>query len=256
MLRCLLAAGAISTGAPLRTTDQVQSVLQRYVTDYSRDPRIQDVTFGIQVDARTWTIEARKAANGKRAFATLASGSPRIPTFVWKMTEATFNKIASGETSAITASGKARSSDPAPLELVNVNGFSPGSDWAQGVFRPLIHHFWTMGQPEVVRFGFDKSRVVHGGRAVPTLYAPGVRTSWYGLLKGDHINKDPRSQKDPWETAFFIIKGGTAQGRVGETIVKLESSTMIHVPPDTIHEFWNDGDVPAEMIMVTFGKDS
>jgi mannose-6-phosphate isomerase-like protein (cupin superfamily) len=214
------------------------------------------VVFGVQVENDAWTVTANRSAEGKAAAAHLTKGAPAIPTFVWAMSRETFDKITSGQMSAITASAKAFSRESAPLEVETLNGFKPTKDWAQTVMRPLYFHFWTMGQPEVAQFGFDRSRLVHGGRAIPAVYAPGIRTSWYGILKGDHINKDPRSQKDPWSSAFFIIKGGTGGARIGDEVIKLEDNSMIHVPPQTEHEFWNNGDVPAEMIMVTYGTES
>lgn len=257
MLRLLVIAatmGMMGTAAGAATA--VESALQRYVDDYARDPHIQDVVFGIKVDAEAWTVTAQRPSSGDPASARLTKGAPTVPAIVWEMTRETFDKLVGGQMTAMTASGKARSSDYAPLEVRPINGFRPTSVWGQEVFRPLIFHFWTLGQPEIVRFGFDKSRLVHGGRAIPAVYAPGIRTSWYGILKGDHINKDPRSQKDPWSSAFFIIRAGTAEARIGDKTIKLEDNSMVHVPPNTVHEFWNNGDVPAEMIMVTFGKDS
>lgn len=235
---------------------EVETALQRFVDDYAVDPNIQEITFGVDVDGERWTVAARPGTGSEAASAVLSRGLPDTSTFVWTTDRATFERIASGTMSATTAISAAFASDKRPLELKFIHDFKADAEFYQNVFRPLLFHFWTTGQPEIHRFGFDQSRVVHGGHAVPTLYFPGIRSGWYGILPGDHVNQDPRSWTDPWNAMFFIIKGGSAKARIGDKVIDLQDSTMIHVPPNTRHEFWNPGDEPAEMIMVTFGDQS
>lgn len=255
-LMLLMGVAMAEAVQPAGGSEEVERALQRFVDDYRQDQQIQDITFGVEVAGESWTVTARRPQANQPASASLTPGVPQVPTFVWAMDRPTFDAIAGGRMSAMTAMASARSSDPRPLEVRMINGFNGDNAFGQNVFRPLAFHFWTIGRPEIVRFGFDRSRLVHGGRAIPGMYAPGIRTSWYGLLPGDHINEDPRSQLDPWTSLFFIIRGGSARARIGDTEIALEDNSMIQVPPQTRHEFWNPGTVPAEMIMVTFGQNS
>jgi hypothetical protein len=255
-----LIAGVATMAIPLEAAQaqpqDVEAGLRRLVEDYREDPNIQDVTFGVEVAGEAWTVAARRPAGGSPASVTLTRGEPQVPTFVWTTDRETFEKLVRGRMSAATAMAQAFHTDVTPLRVRTVHGFTTNNDFSQNVFRPLIFHFWTMGRPEVAPLGFDYSRLVHGGRAVIGAYAPGIRSSWYGILPGDHINADPRSQTDPWTSLFFIIRGGSAQARIGDQVIDLRDNTMIHVPPETHHEFWNRGTVPAEMIMFTFGRNS
>jgi uncharacterized RmlC-like cupin family protein len=114
-------------------------------------------------------------------------------------------------------------------------------------------HFWTRGLPEIVGFGPDtRSRLVHGAQAKVLYYEKGLRSGWYQIRKGQHVNADPGDQKNPFPTLVIMIKG-TAKARIGGKPIELKPGTCLHIPRGVTHEFWNDRDEPAECIIVMFG---
>lgn len=227
-------------------SEETESILQRLVDDYASDAQREAAIFAVTVGEDVWTIEATSAG------ATLSRGAPRIPTFSYKTDVKTLSAIAGGRMNGLTAMGQARSSDATPLTLEMLAGFRPGPEF-RSIFLSTTSHFWSMGQPEVTRFGFDHARTIHGGEAVATYYEPGFRSAWYGILPGQHINADKRDQSNDFGSLFVIVKAGTARARIGGKEMELTDSTSIFVPAGMTHEFWNPGGKPAEMIMLAFG---
>jgi mannose-6-phosphate isomerase-like protein (cupin superfamily) len=135
------------------------------------------------------------------------------------------------------------------------NGYRPGGDFAAR-FRSFSFHFFTPGKPEVVPMGVDHSRLTHGAQAVVGYYAEGLRTAWFTIKPGQHANEDPRSRTDPWMTLMFVVEGGSAKAQIGQETIEMNSRSMIFIPPETEHHFWNPGDRAAEVIMVVFGKEA
>lgn len=233
----------------------VEAEIARLADDYARDPMLRSGVFGIRVDGETWTVSARRATSDEPASVTVTPGEPTTPAFIFETDADSFDRIRRGEVTAYTSMAKAFDTDAAPMEIRFTDGAQPNAELFEAI-RSVAFHFWTTGAPEILQLGFDQSRTVHGGQGTIGYYAPGIRTGFAGVLPGQHVNSDPRSQKDPWTTIFYVIKGGTTKGRIGEAVIDLQDGTMIFVPPNTRHEFWNPGDQPAEMIMVIFGSEA
>src|SRR3546814_11132376 len=101
-----------------------------------------------------------------------------------------------------------------------------GADYTDRVRRELIpawFRFFTTGTPEIVKFGFGHGRQVHGGHAVPLYYGEGLRTAWYGLKPGMHVNREPGDQVNEFDS-IFVILARSEERRVGKECVSTFSS--------------------------------
>ncbi len=156
-----------------------------------------------------------------------------------------------GELSARTAMGRARMSDPAPLDI----GIPPGG-WtpeAQGVLLPFTFHFWNRSWPEVTRFGDGTTRLVHGGGAAILYYQPGLRTAFYQLEPGMHVNEQAAQQTNPFPSLFVVIRG-TIEARLDGRPGTLQEGEAVLVPTGMTHEFFVGAGGYGEMIMIAFGE--
>lgn len=134
-----------------------------------------------------------------------------------------------GELSALTAMGQARSSDPTPL----IPRIGPRLREAPDpglVFRRLAFHFWNREWPEVIPFGEQATRLVHGGNAAVFIYDKEFRTAWYQLKPGMHINADPKDQTNDFPQ-LVIVTRGRLKGRFdGQERVLTEGQAILIAP--------------------------
>ncbi len=232
-------------------------ILKSFVEDFRTDPAAgARSVFGITVQGSTpqeWhvVVSGRKDAGG-RYEVDLRNGLPPEPAAVYATDLGTLQKIDRGEMNALTAMGKARSSDPAPMDITFMPGFQPGEDFVAG-FLPLTFHFWTRGFPEIVNFGPTAGREVHGATMVVLYYQEGLRSAWAQVRKGQHVNADPRDQVNPFPTMLIGLRG-RAMAKIAGVEKILEAGQMVFIPPGTAHEAWNPFDEPAEVILLMFGK--
>lgn len=244
--------------APARTTGArpVGEILKSYVEDFRSDPAAAAKTvFGISVKGAAepdWSVvvTGRKDASG-RLEVELRKGLPPEPAFVYTTDAATMDKIDRGEMNALTAMGKARESDPAPMDISFTPGFQPGEDFL-AAFLSLSFHFWTRGLPEIVPFGPSASREVHGANMIVLYYQKGLRSAWGQIRKGQRVNADPRDQVNPFPSMFIGLRG-RAVLKVGGVEKIMQQGQMFFIPPGTAHEAWNPYDEPAECIILMFG---
>lgn len=248
----------MSAAAPAqpKAARPVGEILKSFVEDFRSDPAAAAKTvFGISVKGAAdpdWQVivSGRKDAAG-RFEAELRKGLPSGPAFVYTTDAATLDKIGRGEMNALTAMGKARESDQAPMDITFTPGFQPSEDFLTA-FLPLSFHFWTRGFPEVVPFGPSASREVHGANMVVLYYQKGLRSAWGQIRKGQRVNADPRDQVNPFPSMFIGLRG-RAVVKVGGVEKALEQGQMVFIPPGTAHEAWNPYDEPAECIILMFG---
>jgi hypothetical protein len=106
----------------------------------------------------------------------------------------------------LTAMGRARSSDTAPLDFRAGPLLEDRPD-AMVQFRRLAFHFWTRGWPEIVPFGENAARLVHGGNAAVLVYDREFRSAWYQLRSGMHINADPDDQTNDFPQLVIVTRG-------------------------------------------------
>lgn len=235
--------------------DRVDQTIRRLAADYAGDPMAIPGQYGLEVGGQVWTIDVTEDAAPGRSRVEVRRGEPTVPTFVYTVGPAVFDQIESGQMSAYTAMVAAFQTDVTPMDIRTVHDYRPDEDFTLR-FRSFSFHFFTPGRPEVVPMGVDHSRFTHGAQAVVGYYAEGLRSGWMTLLPGQHANEDPRSQVDPWVTLMFVVEGGSGKAEIGDQTIDLDSRSMIYIPPNTKHHFWNPGDTPVEMMMVVFGKDS
>lgn len=232
-----------------------EAILKEFIADYAENDRLPEapLVFGMHItgpDESRWTI----AIDADRSPpVTLSGGLPDVPAFVCVTDRDTLNKIYRGEINALTAAGRARMSDKAPLDFEFIHGFQPDPAFLSEVMLPLGFHFFTRGKPEIIFFGEDHSRFVHGGNAVIFYYQQGLRTGWYQVKKGMKINADLDDAVNPFPTLFVFTKG-KGQGRLGEKTIPLQEGMSVFVPPGMIHQFWTEEDDGLEFIIIMFGE--
>lgn len=156
-----------------------------------------------------------------------------------------------GELSAMTALGRASWSDRTPLDVELPEGFLFTAE-RQAVLLPFVFHFWNREWPEVVRFGEGTTRLVHGGNAAIFYYDRELRSGFYQVEPGQHINREADQQTNPFPSLFIMIRG-QVEARLGGIERRLHEGEAVLVPPGMTHEFWAGPEQYGEFIMVAFG---
>ena len=235
----------------------VKEILRSFVEDFRNDPAAGSrCVFGITIRDSSepdWSVvvSGRKAADG-RSEVDIQKGLPTEAAAVYVTDRETLEKIDRGEMNALTAMGRARSTDPAPMDVTFTPGFQPTEEFL-AAFLPFTFHFWTRGFPETVSFGPAAGREVHGATMVVLYYQKGLRSAWGQIQKGQRVNADPKDQVNPFPTMMICLRG-RAVSKVGGVEKVLEAGHMVFVPPGTAHEAWNPFDEPAEFIILMFGE--
>lgn len=249
----LLLLQTLLTPSPVTAaeTAKTEEMLRSFVEDFRNDAaaKEQALTFGIQVkDDSEWTV----IVDGKGGVE-LKTGLPEEPTIYCVFADRkTLIELHAGHKNALTLAGKARSTDFAPLDFGLMDGFSPTPEFFR-MFIPFTFHFWTRGQPEIVKFG-DKhfTRRVHGANAAVLYYQEGFRSAWFQIEKGQHVNKEEGDQVNPFPTLLLLTRGRT-NAKIGGREIVLEKGDALFIPAGVSHELWNDRDEPAEGVLLMFG---
>jgi len=235
--------------------DAPGTILQRYVEDYEADPMIVDAHFGVRVGSEWWTVVST-SGSGKAANVTLAAGQPTKPTWFFAIENADYLRAMDrGEVTFGTLAGKARQSDKVPMDADFMPGFAPdgrapGADFYEA-FTKVSFHFWYRGNPEIVPFASQTMRVIHGVDSTALYYEPGLRTIWFSIKKGQHANRNGDGI-GPWRK-LLIFTGGQGKAKIGSSVVDVKAGERLFVPPRLVNEFWNDGAVPLEGVLIIFG---
>jgi mannose-6-phosphate isomerase-like protein (cupin superfamily) len=162
----------------------------------------------------------------------------------------TLRRLDRNEINAMTAMGRANWSDPADMDPVIPGGrLTPE---LQALFLPLTFHFWNREWPEIVPFGEGTTRFVHGGNAAIFFYDQGLRTAWYQIQEGMHINADPSDQTNPFPS-LFIVTRGSIMARLDGREQRLSEGIAVLVPAGMPHEFWAGPGEYGEVIMICWG---
>lgn len=239
------AAGATSTA-------NVQTILERFATDYAADPSLQEPTrFGVIVDGVKWHIAAMPAEKGGKAAVTLRRGFPDRPAIYISMSQKTLARLDAGLVNALTAGARARENDKADLDFGVMDGFQGEPDF--GAFVQTLFHFFTRGLPETIPFGPELARPVHGAHAVVFFYQPGLRSAWFDIHPGDHANADPADQANPFPS-LFVCTEGRGKARIGGVEIEIGKGQAVFIPANTSHEFWNDGAQSVQGVLIMFGS--
>lgn len=229
--------------------ESIETALERFTADYGHDvSRLDDQIFGIEVDGAWWTVTTG-AAPGEAA---LSVGAPETPSFYFTLDRDTLEAVDAGELHALTAMAKARSSDVSPMDVEVMEGFEPGEGFLDDLLS-IAFHFWTRGAPEIIAFGPDVTREVHGANAAVFYYQPGFRSAWFSVEPGQHANEDPADQVNEFPS-LFIVTRGSGSARIGGAELTLSEGQAVFIPPGVAHEFWNDGEAAMEGVLLMFGE--
>jgi mannose-6-phosphate isomerase-like protein (cupin superfamily) len=256
-----LSAGTLSWSLPVAaappTDRSVEEILTSYVEDFRMDAAASEpALFGIAVtdaDDSDWHVAVTDRREGAEfAEVELRRGLPPVPSVVYRLDAATLRRLDRGEMNALTAMGRARGGDPTPMDIEFMPGFQAGGDFF-GRFIPFTFHFWTRGFPETVPYGAEQSREVHGANMVVLYYQKGLRSAWAQVEPGQHVNRDPADQSNPFPTMLIGIRG-KAMARIGGVETVIESGRMTFIPAGVTHEAWNPFEEAAEVVLLMFGE--
>ena len=178
----------------------------------------------------------------------LKRGPSQHPAPYYTLDLVTLRKLHVGEMNALTAMGKSVGSDSSPMEIGFQAGFKPDKDFFS-IFLPQSFHFWTRGLPEIIPYGAGLTRQLHGAGSVIFFYKEGFKSAWARLEKGMHANKEPHLQVGSSTTLVIVLKG-IAEARIGGKRAAVSAGSAILVPAGVAHEFWNERDEPAELVLI------
>lgn len=245
----LLAAALAAAGFNVNAACDVGEAVAGWARDWSERgarPRREAIAFEFDVaEGGRYRVELSPQGEARLA-------EPRGEAYATRFSAdtATYCAIASGRMNVLTTLAQARSSDPTPLQADIPEAYAAG-ERLRGELIPAWFHFFTAGAPEVVRFGFEHGRQVHGGIAVPLYYGSGLRSAWYGLEPGMHVNREAEDQVNPFDSIFVVIEG-TVEARFDGRPRTLRRGESAFVPAGMAHEF-RAGAERAEFVVIMVG---
>jgi len=247
-LAAMSVMGATLAGAATAKGPTDLDILKSYAADFASDKTLTSpVEFGVRVGEVFYTVTA---APGD---ARVRKGAPATPTFFFTVEDSAWlRKVDRGEVNALTSMAKAFSSDYAPMDIDVMDGFQPDAGFV-GMVVPLTFHFWTRGTPEYVPFGPDMTRVTHGTNTGVFYYQPGLRSAWFNVEPGDHVNENEKSRENPFPSMVIMTKGEITAIIDGEKST-FKEGTMLFIPAGVTHEFINEGTEPAFGFLFMFGE--
>lgn len=166
------------------------------------------------------------------------------------MSKDTFGKLSSREWNGMTAVGRSKMPESAPLDFSIPEGTKLEGETLQMMYH-FLTHFFSSDYPTITKLGKEHARKVHGGNAVPIAYGHGVRYAYYTIGKGEQINED---ELDPWNQVFTVIDG-TGKAVVDGEEIELEKNISVHVPPNVEHIIRKeDGEDDLELLWMAYGE--
>lgn len=247
---CLATADSgAQAGAP-----DTQQTLQRFTQVWAQDPMYLPGTFGVQVgDEQRWTVVATAGNEASGPAVTLEPGFPNEPVWYFVLDNAqTLGRLDRGELAPGTASAKAFSTDFAPMDVDFTEGFQPDGAFVGNMLQTLFH-FWNRSTPEITEFSPDHTRRSHGTNLTVLHYQPGLRSAWFHVKPGDHVNENEGSRSNPFPTLIIATQGkGTA--RLDGVDHELKAGQSLYIPAGVDHEFLNNSGAPMEGIILMFGE--
>ena len=234
------------------TTDKAsESILQSYADAWRGSQEFslkQPTVFGFWIDGAAYSIALSNSG------ASLSVGEPSDFDWGFETDLETLIELDSGRLNALTAMGQARADDPIPLQPKLPDDFSDQSI-IRGYYIPLMLHFWNREWPESVPFGDGATRLVHGANTSVLVYDEGLRTAWYQLKPGMHINADPNDQVNDFNTAIIVTRG-TFHGKLDGQARTFEEGETVLVPEGMTHEFFAQENDYGEFIIVMWGDNA
>lgn len=259
-MTAVLVLAILASPAQAAGEKSASQIIESYVADFRDDPEAsKPIMFGVRVSGEgggDWHVEVsgKKEPGGDAFHVELKDGFPEKPCVYFTVDLPTLREVDAGKLNALTAMAKAFSTDKAPMDVEATDGFvPPNKDYFTKEFIPFTFHFWTRGTPEIVLYGGNLTRETHGAHAAVLYYEKGLRSAWAQIRKGDHVNADTRSRTNPF-SSMLVITAGKCEAKLGGKNVILEKGQMIFIPAGMTHEFWNNNEEPAEVILLMFGE--
>jgi hypothetical protein len=252
------AALILATASALAAGDDApDDILRRYADDYRSDPMLVDADFGVQVGGAWWRVTSRKGVDGKPNEVVLETGQPGKPTWYFTIDSAdSLRQLDRGEVTFGTLAGKARMSDKVAMDAAFMPGYTPDARTPGGAFYETFtkvgFHFWYRGSPEIVPFGSQRMREIHGADSTALYYQPGLRTIWFSLKNGQHANRGGGGV-GPWKKLLVFVNGA-GKALIGDQTVDVKAGDRLFVPPRATNEVWNDSATPLEGVLIIFGE--
>lgn len=206
------------------------------------------MTLGIWVDGEGFSVELTNQGG------TFSEGAPSRFDWGFETDRATLLRLDDGSLNALTAMGQARASDLIPLRSRLPEGFTGGADIGS-YYVPLTRHFWDRKWPETIYFGEGTTRFIHGANATALIYDDRLRTAWYQLKPGMHINEDPLDQVNDFDTAIMVTRGQFS-GELDGVERRFNEGEMILVPKGMTHEFFANEEEYGEFIVLMWGENA
>jgi len=143
-------------------------------------------------------------------------------------------------------------SDSTPLDF---DFHKPVTDNPMNDFMFFVQRFFNPSPNDKVVLSKEKSRIVHGGHAIPLFYQKtdkmGVRSAWYQINKGQQVNEPDETNPFP---QYFIITKGMGFARIGKDTLRVKENEAYYIAPEHDHVFWTDSEKPMEMIFLAWGE--
>lgn len=231
--------------APPRSADEIVRAFAEAWRGEEEFRLNRPTTLGIWVDGEGYAVQL---TNEGASF--LATAPAR---FDWGFeTELeTLQRLDNGSLNALTAMGQARASDAIPLDLRLPDDFSE-EELIRSYYIPLTLRFWNREWPETIPFGDGVTRSVHGANTTVLIYDEGLRSAWYQLKAGMHVNADPADQVNDFDSAIIVTRGYFS-GVIGGTERAFREGETVIVPAGTSHEFFADENEYGEFIILMWG---
>lgn len=228
----------------------IEIILQDFADsflDKHLEPAHRILQVDVLPDHGTWTIQFPPVSGAQ-----IIKGSHPEAALIIKVYLDTLQQLHQGDLSPFTAMGRARSSDPVPLDFIpgkNVT-LTPGSD---DFYKTLdfFQRFFNRSKPELILLGEQHSRIVHGGHVVVLYYGKGFRSAWYAVHKGECINN--LEDTNPFPQAFVFLSG-SGFTQIGDTVLEVKAGDSYYIPPDTIHMVWTESEEHLELLFLAWGE--
>lgn len=203
------------------------------------------VQFEIEPEPQCWHVRF-----DSEPAPTVEPGASQEARFTCLLSRATLERLVAGDLAPLTAAGRTRLSEPAPLDFRLPEGLSL-TPAVQSQLIDFAQRFFNPTSPQRVRLGEDHTRPIHGGHAVAMFYGTGFRSAWYLLQPGERLNAP--GDTDPFAQAFVFLSG-RGRARIGDQSLNVQANEAYYVPPGAQHIVWNDKEQPLTLLYLAWGE--
>jgi len=226
-------------------TEQILAAMTKSFSKKISPEFVLRVQFNITSPAQSWLLTAKSGGS-----VSIEQGFSKQAEVVLTTSESVLQQIYKGKMTALTAGSKSDASEKPLLDFQLGEMIEFTTNLKERLFF-FLQHFFNRTEPEKIVLDEQHARMVHGGRAIPLYYHPGLRSAWYMVKKGEKINED--DDTNPYHQSFTIISGeGFAS--IGQYNIRVKSGESYYIPPDQKHTIWTESDEPLVMIWLGWGE--